>query len=119
MSLVTLSYVGGFIGLGLGLFAIVSPHGAAKLVGIRIDDTLPHSISEIRATYGGVFAGGHAFALATGSETAFLTLACGWGLTGIVRLASILIDRASNGANWGGTGFEFAMAALLAAPFIR
>jgi len=119
MSLIVLSYVGGFVGLGLGLFAIASPHGAARLVGIRIDDALPHSISEVRATYGGVFAGGHAFALATGSETAFLTLACAWGLTGIVRLGSIMIDRASNGANWGGTAFEFAMVALLAAPFLR
>ncbi len=119
MSLVVLSYLGGFIGLGLGLYAIVNPYGAAKLVGIHIDDALPHSISEVRATYGGVFAGGHAFALATGSETAFLTLACGWGLTAIVRLGSILVDRASNGANWGGAAFEFGMVVLLAAPFLR
>lgn len=118
MGLYVLPYIGGVIGLGLGLFAIFRPYGAAKLVGIKIDDALPHSISEVRATYGGVFAGGHAFALVTGSDTAFVTLACGWGLTGIVRLVSMVIDRAANGANYGGTAFEFVIAALLATPFL-
>jgi len=118
MSVTVLPYIGGLIGLGLGLFAIFSPHGAARLVGIRIIPELPHSISEVRATYGGVFAGGHAFALASGSEVAFLTLACGWGLTGLVRLVSIVIDRAANGPNYGGTVFELAMAVLLGLPFL-
>ena len=118
MSLLLLPYIAAVIGLGLGLFAIVRPQRAAKLVGIKIDEGLPHSISEVRATYGGVFAGGHAFALATGSDAAFVTLACGWGLTGLVRLVSIVIDRAANGANYGGTAFELVMAGLLAAPFV-
>ncbi|MGD1933834.1 MAG: DUF4345 family protein [Candidatus Phaeomarinobacter sp.] len=118
MSLIVLPYIAGIIGLGLGVFAIVSPQGAARLVGIKIDESLPHSVSEVRATYGGVFAGGHAFALATGSDAAFITLACGWGLTGLVRLVSIVIDRAANGANYGGTAFELAMAGLLVAPFV-
>ncbi len=118
MSVVWLAYAAGLAGLGLGLFAIVSPHGAARLVGIRIDPDLPHSISEVRATYGGVFAGGHAFALVSGNEAAFITLACGWALTGVVRAGSMMMDRAANSANYGGTAFEFAMAALLAGPFL-
>lgn len=116
--MIALAYIGGVIGLTLGVFAIVRPYGAARLVGIRIDDTLPHSISEVRATYGGVFAGGHTFALITGHEAAFLTLACGWGLTGLVRLFSIVVDRAANQPNFGGMVFEFVMAALLAGPIL-
>lgn len=118
MELITLSYVAAFAGLGLGLFAAVNPRGAAKLVGIRIDPDLPHSISEIRATYGGVFAGGHAFALISGSETAFVTLGCAWLAAGAVRAASMVRDGAINGANLGGTAFELVMGALLAWPLV-
>lgn len=118
MGLYLLPYIGGIIGLGLAIFAIVRPRSAAQVFGITIDETSPNSISEVRATYGGLFAGGHAFALVTGSDAAFMTLACGWGLTGIVRLVSMVIDRAANGANYGGTAFELAMAALLATPFV-
>jgi len=118
MSPIILSYLAGLAGLALGLFAIVTPHGAARLVGIQIDASLPQSISEVRATYGGVFAGGHGFSLLNGSDAAFLTLACGWGLAGVVRIGSMLFDRAANGPNYGGTAFELAMAGLLAAPIL-
>lgn len=113
-----LAYLGCLMGVGLGLFAIVRPHGAARLVGIAIDGTLPHSVSEVRATYGGVFAGGHALALAAGHEMAFLTLACGWGAAALVRAVSMAADRAVNGPNAAGTAFEAVTALLLAAPVL-
>ena len=112
------AYIGGILGLGLGMFAILRPHGAARLVGITIDPALPHSISEVRATYGGVFAGGHALALATGHEMAFLALACGWAGAAVVRAASMVADQAVNGANLGGTAFEAVTAVLLAMPVL-
>ena len=112
----SLAYLAAAAGLALGVFAIVRPHAAARLVGIRIDESLAHSISEIRATYGGVFAGGHLFALIAGDATVFLALACGWGGAALVRMGSMFVDRAPTPANIGGTIYEITAAVFLAAP---
>jgi hypothetical protein len=47
--------IGAAITLALGILGLLSPASAAKLVGIQPDGVL--GVSEIRATYGGLFIG--------------------------------------------------------------
>ena len=109
-------YIGAVIGLSLGLYAIFFPYGAARLVGISIREDLPQSISEVRATYGGLFAAGHAYALYVGDPFIFAALGAGWGGTALVRIISIFYDKASNGPNWAGVITELFLFACLFLP---
>jgi len=111
-----LPYIGATIGVLLGLFGTFRPRSAAALVGIRLDSTAPHSISEVRATYGGLFLGVGLFALFSGSAGAFVALGCGALGAGLVRIGSMLFDRAANSKNWLGVAFELLLAAVLILP---
>lgn len=111
------AYIGALISLGLGIFGTFWPAAAANLVGIRFDETAPHSISEVRATYGGLFAGIGLYALISASPGAFIALGAGALGSGVVRLASIFADKTGNAKNWGGVIFEFLLAAILILPF--
>jgi len=110
--------IGAAMGAVLGLFAILNPGGAAKLVGILIDPDTAHSRSEVRATYGGVFFGGHAAGLIALSAVGFAVLAGIWFAAGIIRLLSIFIDRAPTRMNIIGVAFELTTGTLLILPLV-
>ncbi len=111
-----LPYLGAAVSVVLGIFGTFWPHSAAALVGIRLDPAATHSISEVRATYGGLFLGVGLFCLISGSPGAFLALGCGALGTALVRIGSILFDHAASGKNWVAAAFEFGLAALLIIP---
>jgi hypothetical protein len=113
-----LSYAAALFSLGLGLFGLIRPQGALDLIGLQTITGLAHSISEVRATYGGVFIGVSLYPLATGEPHAFLTLALGWILAGTCRLASALIDGAVTRFNLTSIAFEFGIGALIALPYL-
>ena len=92
--------------LGLGLVGVLAPARALKLVGLQLVPGLQHSISEVRATYGGVFVGASLYPLLTGAPQAFLTLASCWIFAGVARLASIVVDRAATGFNFASVAVE-------------
>jgi hypothetical protein len=111
------SYAAALFSLGLGLFGLIRPQGALNLIGLQTVPGLAHSISEVRATYGGVFTGASLYPLVTGEPHAFLTLAACWMGAGICRLVSTVIDNAATRFNFTSIGFEFGIGALIALPY--
>ncbi len=103
--------VAAVLSLLLGLYAIVSPHGTLRLVGLSLDPSRAEGISEVRATYGGVFTGISLAALLTGSPVAFLVLGSGWAGALVLRLVSSAVDRVPVKANLPGIATEGLIAA--------
>lgn len=110
-------------GGALGGYAMARPEDVAALVGWKRDPDKAHSLSGVRATYGGLFLLSHAgvagtlgYAPGMGSVMA-LALSLAWAGAGIARVFSIIRDKADNDFNIRVTVFEFAMAAALALPF--
>jgi hypothetical protein len=112
------SFAAAFFSLALGLFGLIRPEGALDLIGLQKVPNLPHSISEVRATYGGVFIGVSLYPLVTGEPQAFLTLALGWALAGVCRLCSALFDGAFTRFNLTSIAFEFGVGAFIALPYL-
>jgi uncharacterized membrane protein YeaQ/YmgE (transglycosylase-associated protein family) len=110
------------LGGGLGAYAMFNPSWASRLVRLVPAECKVEGQSEFRATYGGLFLLGHAFAgwalLADqpGSEMASAALAAGWVGSGIGRLISIVLDKAASPVNWFNVLFEALLGALLLTP---
>lgn len=115
-ALTILSVIGALFSLGLGLMGLLIPSAAMRLVGLVPHEKAPHAISEVRATYGGVFIGVSAFALATGEPLAFLALASCWVFAMISRIISIVIDRVANQHNLVSVLVEGGIGLAVAAP---
>jgi len=105
---------GALVTLGLGLLGLVRPLAAAKLVGIEPIGTL--GISELRASYGGLFAALGLCALVSQSPLVFDVLGLAWAGTAAGRVASMFLDRSFAPKNWGGLAMEVGLAALLLVP---
>lgn len=113
-----LSTLASLFSLGLGIYGLVSPQGALRLIGLQTVPRLGHSISEVRATYGGVFIGASLYPLISGAPHAFLTLAACWIMAGLCRLASIVIDRAATRFNITSVVVELLTGTLIALPHL-
>jgi hypothetical protein len=113
-----MAYAAALFSLGLGLFGFVFPERALTLVGLQTVPGLAHSISEARATYGGVFIGASVYPLVSGEPHAFLTLSAAWLMAGISRLASLLIDRAATSFNALSVAIELVVGTLIALPYL-
>src|SRR5512134_871220 len=110
----TIATVATLFSLALGLFGLVWPERALRLIGLQTVPGLAHSVSEVRATYGGVFIGASLYPLISGEPHAFLTLSACWILAGLTRLASIVIDRAATPFNAVSVAIELAVGVLIA-----
>jgi hypothetical protein len=117
-------------GAGLGLRGLIDPHWAARLVRLQPDQQ-GGGFAEFRATYGGVFFGLHAAALAfsaawvwngalpiglcaLGASTA---LAAGWFGAAFGRALAMWRDRAMTPFNVKSALVEALACALIAAPW--
>ncbi len=103
--------VGALITLALGLLGITAPIVAAKLVSIEPIGLT--GISEVRATYGGLFVGLGGVCLFSQSPIAFFAVGVAVLGAAIGRSVSVLIDRSFAPMNLGGLLFEACMGALL------
>ena len=118
-----LAVVACMIGGALGGFALMRPEDVVGFVGLRPDPDKPHSLSEVRATYGGLFLlshGGTAAALGYSpgvGATMALALALAWAGAGLARAWSMTRDGADTAFNVRATIFELLMAVALALPF--
>jgi Domain of unknown function (DUF4345) len=112
------SHAAALFSLSLGLYGLTFPAGALRLVGLESVPGLSHSISEVRATYGGVFIGISLYPLVSGEPHAFLALACAWILAGFCRLCSVLIDGATTRFNLTSVAIELAVGTLIALPHL-
>lgn len=113
-----LAYGAALFSLSLGVFGLIAPTRALKLVGLELSPGLAHSISEARATYGGVFVGASLFPLLSAQPYAFLTLSSCWLAAGIARLLSLVIDKAANQFNIISIAVELGVGFLLALPYV-
>lgn len=113
-----LSFGAALFSLGLGLMGLLAPARALDLVGLQLAPGLTHSVSEVRATYGGVFIGASLYPLITGEPQAFLTLSAAWLCAGLARLASVFIDKAATRFNLASIAFEFAVGGLAGWPYL-
>jgi len=111
------------IGGGLGGFAIARPQDAIEMVGLKLDPDKPHSVAEVRATFGGLFLLSHAataaalgYAPTVGAAMA-LALAFCWLGAAAARGYSMIKEDAPTPFNTGALIFEMLMGLTLALPF--
>ena len=105
-----LATIGAVITLGLGIMGLTRPAAAAAFTGIAPQGVL--GVSEIRATYGGLFAAMGAAALLAPSSAAFTVRACAWAGAAAGRVVSVVVDGSRSPRNLGAVVFEAAIAAL-------
>jgi hypothetical protein len=89
--------VGSLITLALGLFGLFWPLAAAAFVSLEPEGE--RGISEIRATYGGIFLAIGLFATIAQSSDVFRVLAIGWIGASAARSFSYVHDNSRSGAN--------------------
>jgi hypothetical protein len=117
-------------GAGMGLYAMIDPRWAAKLVRLR--EAAPGGAAEFRATYGGLFFFAHLVGLAfvwvqdradnaaisAMAVGAITILAAAWAGSAIGRLISIWRDKTGTAFNWMSVAFEATFALMIAAPWL-
>ena len=113
-----LAYGAALFSLALGVLGLIAPSRALTLIGLQLVPGLAHSISETRATYGGVFIGASLVPIMTGEPYAFLTLAGCWLAAGIARSLSVVIDNAATQFNFVSIAVELGVGMLLAVPYL-
>jgi hypothetical protein len=100
--------------LALGLLGLVAPRRAAALLGLVPEGLL--GLSELRATYGGLFAALGAFTLLAQDQVAFALLGAAWLGAAAARLGSAWLDRSRETRNYAGAIVEGSLAILLLVP---
>lgn len=113
-------------GAWMGVYAMLKPRWASRVVGLSQTPGNAEGASEFRATYGGLFLFSHLATLAAlnglSPEVApviVLPLAAGWFGAGIGRTLSILRDDGTatrQNVIW--VGFEAAMGLLIGLPLL-
>ncbi len=106
-----LSMLGALIVLGLGVLGLIWPKTAADFVRITPVDTT--GLSEIRATYGGVFLGLGVAALMMNQSSVYHAIGIGFTAAAISRAMSVVVDRSRKPHNFAGIAFEGVIALLL------
>ena len=106
--------IGALVTAALGGLGLVRPRTAARLVGLEPSGRL--GLSELRATYGGLFFALGVFALATRDEVAFALVGAAWLGSAAARVGDAFLVRGASRAVWRAALFEAGVAALLLAP---
>ena len=109
-----LHLLGALVTLGMGALGLLRPLAAARLIGLAPEGRLGRS--ELRATYGGLFAALGAFALVTRDEVAFTLVGAAWLGAAAARVADALLVGAADRSVWRAAVFEAGVALLLLAP---
>jgi len=100
----------------LGCLGLFFPSRAAAFTSLS--PVGPTGVSEIRATYGGLFAALGLACLALQSLAVFSTVGIAWVGAAAGRTWSVLIDRNRVSKNLGGIVFELVLGLLLLAPWL-
>lgn len=106
--------LGALITLGLGLLGLLAPRAAARFASVAPSGRI--GLSEIRATYGGLFAALGAFALVAQDMVAFMGLGAAWVGAALGRTASVVLDRSFEPRNLAAILFEAGIGVLLLFP---
>jgi hypothetical protein len=97
----------------LGALGLCAPLRAARMVGLS--PLGARGVSELRATYGGLFLGLGLAALLWQQPAAYGVAGIAWLGAAVARLASIVLDRSVSALNIGGVALEAVIGALLLA----
>ena len=114
---VSVNTLGSLVTTGLGLFGLFRPKAAAAMVGISPDGA--RGLSEVRATYGGLFLAMGLYATVLQSDEVFRGLGLAWMGAAVARTFSFVRDGSRSTANLGGIVMEAAIAASLLVPWGR
>jgi hypothetical protein len=109
-----LHLVGALVTAALGGLGLLRPRTAARWVGLEPSGRL--GLSELRATYGGLFFALGAFAVATRDEVAFALLGAAWLGAAAARVGDALLLGGAERPLWRAALFEAGLATLLLAP---
>jgi hypothetical protein len=112
---VSINTFGAIITAGLGVLGLFFPMTAAKMVSIQPDGE--RGLSEIRATYGGIFLAIGLFAAIAQERSIFRALGIGWLGAAGGRAFSIWRDESYSGANFGALVVEALIGAALLVPW--
>lgn len=112
---VSVNTLGSLVTLGLGLFGLFLPHSAARFVGVTPDPE--RGLSEIRATYGGLFLAMGLWATIAQDTEVFRALGIAWMGAAAGRSFSVVRDGANTGANFGGIAMEATIGLTLLVPW--
>lgn len=106
-----LGYVGAVISIAAGCLGLLWPKQVSRTIGLQISGQL--GISEVRATYGGLFIGAGAAVVLIASSDAALVLGLAWAGAFTARAVSCIVDRARTKENAVGLVIEGCLAVLL------
>lgn len=106
-----LAWASALVTLAFGLFCLLTPGLALRVMRLRPADGVPEAVSESRATMAGFYLGTALVAILFNQPFIWMALGAGWALTAFGRLVSIVFDRGSTAFNW----LALAVAVLLAA----
>ncbi len=95
----------------IGALALVAPKRIEGFTGL----TAPGSrgVTEFRAVFGAFFLALGLYPILSGAPAAYSMLGCTYLGVGVVRLASILLDRSSDSSNWISLVSELVLGAIL------
>ncbi|MBW0149029.1 DUF4345 family protein [Marinobacter arenosus] len=102
--------------LALGILGLVAPRQVSDLVGVAPEGAL--GLSEVRATYGGLFVGLGAACLWFQQSEVYVAVGVAWLLAAVFRIVSIFLDQAFSGKNVGGVIVEAGIGYLLVAGML-
>jgi hypothetical protein len=108
--------VGAVFTLALGALGLVAPKKVANLVGIVPEGKL--GLSEVRATYGGIFIGLGAACLWFQQSEVYIAVGLAWFLAAVSRTVSLFLDQSFSGKNVGGIIIEAGIGLLLVASIL-
>jgi hypothetical protein len=104
------AFVGCLITLALGLLGALAPTKAALFVSIEPKGRT--GVSEMRATFGGLYLGLAFAALALQTKSAFIVAAACWLGAALLRAASVVLDDSRSVRNLRAIGVEAGIGAL-------
>lgn len=108
------AYLGAAISVVAGVLGLIWPTPVSRVIGIHIRGLL--GLSEVRATYGGLFVGAGLAVVLIGSRDAALVLGAAWAGAFLGRAVSFVIDRSRTKENIAGLAIEATVALLLLLP---
>lgn len=106
-----LAILGAALTIGFGLFGAIWPRRAAFFVGISPLGGL--GLSEIRATYGGLFIALGLSCFYLQNPNAYFVAGSAWAGAALLRLPSLFLDNGSFPKSIGGAVVELSIALLL------
>ena len=112
---VSVNTFGSLATFGLGVFGLFWPKAAAKMVGIVPEGE--RGLSEVRATYGGLFLAMGLYATVWQSTEVFRGLGLAWIGAATARAFSLVKDDSRSGANIGAIVMEAVIGASMLIPW--